>query len=60
MFKDTVVVITGGSSGLGKALAQRFVRSGANVALIARDKIKLERVKDDLIVACTANQKVEI
>lgn len=60
MFKDTVIVITGGSSGLGKALAQRLVKRGANLALIARDKDKLVRIKDELAVTCTANRKVEI
>jgi NAD(P)-dependent dehydrogenase (short-subunit alcohol dehydrogenase family) len=35
MSKSMVVVITGGSSGPGKALAQRFIKDGASVALIA-------------------------
>ncbi len=60
MFKDTVIVITGGSSGLGKALAQRFVKSGANLALIARDKNKLVSVKDELSTICIAGQRIEI
>ena len=29
-------IITGGSLGLGKAIATEFTRSGANVALVAR------------------------
>jgi 3-dehydrosphinganine reductase len=60
MFKDSVIVITGGSSGLGKTLAQRFIKRGANLALIARDKSKLVRTKDELSALCTANQKIEI
>jgi 3-dehydrosphinganine reductase len=60
MFNGSVIVITGGSSGLGKALAQRFVKAGATLALIARDKSKLERTKDELSVTCTTGQKVEI
>jgi 3-dehydrosphinganine reductase len=48
MFADRVVVITGGSSGLGKELAARFLKAGAKVALIARDAAKLEAVKDEL------------
>ena len=60
MFKEMVIVITGGSSGLGKALAQRFVKSGANLALIARDKNKLASVKAMLSVICGAGQRIEI
>jgi NAD(P)-dependent dehydrogenase (short-subunit alcohol dehydrogenase family) len=40
-----VVVITGGSSGIGLATAQKFVQSGANVALLGRDKSKLEKAQ---------------
>ena len=45
MFKDQVIVITGGSSGLGKALAQRLVREGAHLALIAAIKKSLQRFR---------------
>jgi len=60
MFKDSIIVITGGSSGLGKALAQRLVERGAYLALIARDKNKLVRVKDELSAICIASQRIEI
>jgi NAD(P)-dependent dehydrogenase (short-subunit alcohol dehydrogenase family) len=33
-----VVVITGGSAGIGRAAARAFVRDGAEVALIAREE----------------------
>jgi 3-dehydrosphinganine reductase len=60
MFKDAVIIITGGSSGLGKALAHRLIKMGATVALIARDKNKLAMTKDELSVLCgTASQTVE-
>jgi len=48
MFKQKVVIITGGSSGLGKQLAERVLRRGAHLALIARDQAKLEAVRDEL------------
>ncbi|MEQ1715220.1 MAG: SDR family NAD(P)-dependent oxidoreductase [Hyphomicrobium sp.] len=41
------VVITGGSSGLGAALAAAYVVRGHRVSLIARDVTRLETVADD-------------
>ncbi|PKN36881.1 MAG: short-chain dehydrogenase [Deltaproteobacteria bacterium HGW-Deltaproteobacteria-2] len=58
MFKNMVVVITGGSSGLGKALAQRFVKKGASVALVARDRQKLAAAKNELLESCGNDSKV--
>jgi len=42
---QTNVVITGGTSGLGKALASQYVKSGARVAVIARTLDNLEALK---------------
>jgi NAD(P)-dependent dehydrogenase (short-subunit alcohol dehydrogenase family) len=39
--EDKVVLITGGSSGLGKALAEQLVIEGARVAVMARDAERL-------------------
>lgn len=41
MFEHRHFVITGGSSGLGLALAQRLVREGARVTLVARNEQRL-------------------
>lgn len=41
-FADKVVVITGGSRGLGLVLARQFARERAKVVLIARDAEELE------------------
>jgi len=60
MFNNKVIIITGGSSGLGKALAQRFVKEGAHLALIARNVKKLESVKEELSASCRDGQKIEI
>ncbi|HEY0757998.1 MAG TPA: SDR family NAD(P)-dependent oxidoreductase [Acidisarcina sp.] len=43
------VVITGGSRGLGFALASEFGRSGANLVLAARDGDELARARDLLL-----------
>lgn len=42
MFKDKVIVITGGSEGIGKALTEEFLRRGAKVATCGRNSTKLE------------------
>jgi NAD(P)-dependent dehydrogenase (short-subunit alcohol dehydrogenase family) len=46
--RDKVVVITGGSRGLGLVLARYICARGGNVALIARDPEELGRAKADL------------
>jgi 3-dehydrosphinganine reductase len=43
--RDQHVLITGGSSGIGLALARQAVAAGARVSLIARDPIKLARAR---------------
>jgi len=48
MFQDQRVVITGGSSGAGKALARALLLRGARVALLARDPAKLDRARSEL------------
>jgi short-subunit dehydrogenase len=48
-FRFKNCVITGGSRGLGLALARRLVREGAHVTLIARDAQELERARQMLI-----------
>ena len=44
-----VVVITGGSRGLGLALAHRFGRAGARLVLAARDPEELDRARQALL-----------
>jgi short-subunit dehydrogenase len=41
-------LVTGASSGLGRATAIALVRSGANVALVARSAEELESVKAEV------------
>ncbi len=48
MFRGRVVVITGGSRGLGLALARQFATEGATLVLVARDADELERAREAL------------
>ncbi len=41
-------VITGGSRGLGEAMAKALADAGAQIALVARDHARLEAVRDDI------------
>jgi NAD(P)-dependent dehydrogenase (short-subunit alcohol dehydrogenase family) len=40
-----VIVVTGASAGLGRAIVERFARDGAAIGLIARGKERLEQAK---------------
>ena len=44
--RDKRVFITGGSSGIGLALAQQAARAGARVAIVARDRDRLAAAAD--------------
>ena len=47
-FEGRVVVITGGSRGLGLVMARMLVDEGARVVLLARDTGELERAREEL------------
>ncbi len=50
-FKNRLVYITGGSSGIGYAAAEAFLKEGASVLLIARDQGKLEKAGKSLLIS---------
>ncbi|ACC70107.1 SDR family oxidoreductase [Paraburkholderia phymatum] len=46
--KDKVVLITGGSKGIGLACARAFAMEGAKVAIVSRDPANLARAREQL------------
>ena len=66
--KDRVAVVTGGSKGIGIAVARRFAESGAKVAILARGPADLKAArqllaKDGLEVrdyACDVSRAADI
>jgi 3-dehydrosphinganine reductase len=47
-YRDKVVVITGGSTGIGLAVAKEFAAQHAKLVLIARDEVKLNIAKSSV------------
>ncbi|MDK2981877.1 MAG: 3-dehydrosphinganine reductase [Chloroflexota bacterium] len=47
-FKGKNVLLSGGSSGIGLALAKEFIQAGANVSLLARREELLVKAKNEL------------
>ncbi|PJR03048.1 short-chain dehydrogenase [Avrilella dinanensis] len=46
--EDKVIIVTGGGSGLGKAMTTYFLELGAKVAITSRDLEKLKNTADEL------------
>ncbi len=58
-FSGQHAVITGGSSGIGKAVAKSLAQQGANISIIARDGAKLEAAKQEISASMIdAQQKI--
>src|SRR5271168_2017179 len=48
LFRDHIVVITGGGSGIGRCTAHELASLGAHVAIVGRNEDKLERVRCEI------------
>ncbi|MFS0575787.1 SDR family NAD(P)-dependent oxidoreductase [Sporosarcina sp. 179-K 3D1 HS] len=42
-----VVIVTGGTSGIGEAVTRRFIQEGAQVSIMGRSKDRLDRMSDE-------------
>src|SRR5713226_10694645 len=50
-FQDKVAIVTGGTSGIGKEVAIRFVADGGSVVIIGRDAVKAEAAAKEIDAA---------
>jgi citronellol/citronellal dehydrogenase len=48
LFKDKVVLVTGGGSGIGKAISRQFLQYGAKVYIASRKIDRLEKANQEL------------
>jgi len=48
--KNSWVVVTGASDGIGKGFCEEFARDGFNIVLIARNQEKLKKVAEELAI----------
>ena len=55
--KGKLVVITGGSSGIGKAVACDMARRGAHVVIMARSISKLESAVEEIMQECASREQ---
>jgi short-subunit dehydrogenase len=54
MFQDNIVVITGGSSGIGKGLALTLLKAGARVTIVGNQPARLEDALQEMKAVSTA------
>ena len=52
-------LVTGGSQGIGRAIAKHFAASGAQVAIVARGSDALAKAKDEIAAAADAALRLQ-
>jgi NAD(P)-dependent dehydrogenase (short-subunit alcohol dehydrogenase family) len=55
---NRVTVVTGANQGLGRAIAEEFVKEGAHIAICARDGNLLDEVRHQLLERSNSGQRV--
>ena len=60
IYSDKIVVITGGSDGIGKALVQQFLALGAKVATCGRNMDKLNQLSSEHPTASLFTMQVDV
>ena len=58
ILKDKISIITGGSGGIGKAIAKNFAREGSHLILVSRTKAELEATRQE--IKSLSSSRVEI
>ena len=56
-WKDKVVLVTGGSSGLGRVIARAYVDAGARVAIAALEDDAVRRAAEEMTALAAANAR---
>ena len=51
MLKDQVAIVTGGTSGMGEAVAKLYASEGAKVVVVGRSEKKANRIVDEITAA---------
>lgn len=67
-FKNKVVVITGASSGIGKATAEKFAKKGSNIVMVGRREEKILQLEktlskykiSTLVCKCNVSEKSQV
>ncbi len=48
-FNNKTVLVTGGASGIGLEIANKFFELGADIILVGRDSLKFQSAEDSII-----------